>query len=52
MRMDYDGDCRHLKDMLRFTIYVLDMAEFCTVCKGAEVLEKASVIKVLLKKNR
>ena len=46
------GDCRHVKDVLRFTIYVKDMAEFCVVYEGAEVLEVQGVIKILLKKNR
>ena len=50
--MDYSGDCRHLKDMLRFTIYVPGIADFCTVCAGAEVLEAQGVIKVMLTKNR
>ena len=46
------GDCRHVKDVLRFTIYAKDMAEFCVVYEGAEVLEVQGVIKILLKKNR
>ena len=41
-----------MKDVLRFTIYVKDMAEFCVVYEGAEALEVQGVIKILLKKNR
>ena len=48
----FQGDCRHVKDVLRFTIYVRDMAEFCMVYEGAEALEARGVIKILLIKNR
>ena len=41
-----------MKDVLRFTIYVRDMAEFCVVYEGAEALEAGGVIKMLLIKNR
>ena len=36
-----------MKDVLRFTIYVQDMAEFCVVFEGAKALEAQGVIKVL-----
>ena len=38
--------------MLRFTIYVPNIADFVVLCAGTELLEKQGVIKVLLKKNR
>ena len=52
MHIDYSNDCRKLKDVLRFAIYVPGIADFCTVCAGADLLEKNGVIKVLLRKNR
>lgn len=38
--------------MLRFTIYVPHIRDFCTVCAGADLLEAQGVIKIMLKKNR
>ena len=52
MRLDYDGDCSQLKDILRGTIYCDTLEDICVVWSEIEALQSKGVVVIELVKNR